>query len=109
MASTPDQKNALPALAIIGNKELVEGFLALGFSVYPAVKQEEIEAALQEVVRKGCAVCLIETKAFRQIKAQLALFEARTMPVFIPFSKESGESALQDAVREIRLRATGKV
>jgi len=105
----PDQKNVEPALAIIGNEELVEGFRALGFSVYPAVRQQEIEAALQEVVRKGCAVCLIETKAFGLVKEQLALFETRTMPVFIPFSKDSGVSALQDAVREIRLRATGKV
>lgn len=107
--SMPDQEKNQQPLAIIGNEEVVAGFRALGFRVYPAAGLQETRKALQEALRQRPGVCLIEADTYALVKQDLAVYEAAAMPVFVPFSKDAGVPALQGLLKEIRLRATGKL
>lgn len=99
--------NAQP-LAIIGRKDVVEGFRAFGFQVYPAQEPAEIRASLEEAVRQGAAVCLLEQEAYRFAQEEVDKYKSRPFPVFIPFSKEIDHTLLEGIVRDVRRRATGR-
>lgn len=101
------EMNAQP-LAIIGRKDVVEGFRAFGFEVYPAQEPAEIRAALAQAVRQGVAVCLLEQEAYRFAQEEMDKHKSRPFPVFIPFSKEKDRTLMEAIVRDVRRRATGR-
>ncbi|MFH0738477.1 MAG: V-type ATP synthase subunit F [Candidatus Omnitrophota bacterium] len=95
-------------LAIIGAPDLVLGFGALGFQVYAADNKEGTEAALLDSVQKGSAVCLVQEELYRLARERINSFRDLPFPVFIPLSSKDKSAVLEEMVKDIRLRATGK-
>ncbi|MBM3254722.1 MAG: hypothetical protein FJZ08_00245 [Candidatus Omnitrophica bacterium] len=104
----PNEDISGETLAIIGTPDLVLGFRALGFHVYPVNNKEETEVALADSVQKGCAVCLVEEEFYGLSSERIGSFRELPLPVFIPLSSEDKSAVLEGMVRDIRLRATGK-
>ena len=102
------EDSAKMCLAIVGSPDLVLGFKALGFQVYPAGGKEEAEAGLKEAIQRGCAVCLIQEDLYRFSRESIESYKELAFPIVMPFSKELKNQPLEELIKDIRLRATGK-
>jgi len=103
----PEQTPLGKPLAIIGEEDLVSGFRALGFSVYPVTGPEEFSKALVEALDSKPAICLVQDTVYRQQKERIDVYRSAALPVFIPFAKNGEVPLLEEMVKGIRLRATG--
>ena len=103
----PEEKYLNKTLAVVGDEDVVLGFRALGFKVYPVSGTDESKAKLEEIVQEKCAVCLIQESVYLAAEEEINKYKNLPLPVFIPFSKNSQTDLLKKTVRDIRLRATG--
>lgn len=103
----PEEKYLNNTLAVVGDEDVVLGFRALGFRVYPVSGTAESKATLEEIVQEKCAVCLVQDNVYLTVQEEINKYKNLPLPVFIPFSKTSQTDLLKKAVRDLRLRATG--
>ncbi len=96
-------------LAIIGEEDIVLGFKALGFMVYPLKDLEEAKLRLAEIVKANKGACLIQDDIYEKLKIEIDSYKREPLPIFIPFSKTAGTKILDGIIKNIRLRATGTV
>lgn len=94
-------------LAILGRPDVVLGFKALGFSVYPAQGTEEGSSLIDKIVAEKPAICLVEEEIYLAAQAKISSYRHLPVPIFIPFAKDERAETLERLTREIRLRATG--
>jgi vacuolar-type H+-ATPase subunit F/Vma7 len=105
----PEDNTINNAIAIVADEDIVSGFKAMGFKVYPVKEPQEAKSALEEVVGGKNAVCLVQDDIYQKAESQINSYRTLPLPVFIPFSRGAQENLLQEMVKEIRLRATGTV
>jgi vacuolar-type H+-ATPase subunit F/Vma7 len=122
----PETKETISPLVIVGDEDVVLGFKALGFKVYPVRNTANLTnrpivsngvdplksegnwgTILEEIVESGAAVCLLQDNFYKSAETELAAYQRLTMPVFIPFAKDGGMSILTEMVKNIRIKATG--
>ncbi|MDD5004986.1 MAG: V-type ATP synthase subunit F [Candidatus Omnitrophica bacterium] len=94
-------------LAIAGHEDIVTGFKALGFNVYPVKEAEDFKKALEEIVQQNSAVCLVQDDIYRAAEAEINNYKHLAFPIFIPFAKDFKMNSLDTIVKDLRLRATG--
>jgi len=105
----PDTLAADKALAIIGDEDVILGFKALGFNTYLPGGVEDLKTILGNLVKENCAICLIQDDYYKTAQGDIDYFRILPLPVFIPFSKDGSMAGLKRTVKDIRLRATGKL
>jgi vacuolar-type H+-ATPase subunit F/Vma7 len=94
-------------LAVLGDKDLVLGFKALGFKVWAAEDSQGYKTALDEIIANRVAVCMVQDNIYQAIKDQINNYKSLPLPVFIPFSKTKDTRLLDGILKDIRLKATG--
>jgi len=96
-------------IAIIGDKDLVEGFTAAGFQVFsPEDEKEEIVSALNEVVRNDFSICFILERFALKVKEQIRELGSKTYPAIIILPDYRNDFGLNaEFLKEIIVRATG--
>ncbi len=96
-------------IAIIGDKDLVEGFTAAGFQAFfPEDKKEKIASALNEVVRNDFSLCFILERFALKVKEQIRELDRKTYPVIVllpDYREDFGLTA--ESLKEVIVRATG--
>ena len=96
-------------IAIIGDKDLVEGFTAAGFQAFfPGDKKEEIVSALNEVVRNNFSICFILERLALRVKEQIRELGPKTYPAIIvlpDYREDFGLTA--EFLKEVIVRAIG--
>jgi vacuolar-type H+-ATPase subunit F/Vma7 len=102
----PEQINE-NALAILGNPDVVLGFKALGFAVYPSQNAEDWPRLVDKIVSERAAICLVEEQIYLLIRDKINSYRQLPLPIFIPFAKDKRTETLDSITKEIRLRATG--
>ncbi len=95
------------ALAILGNPDVILGFKALGFSVYPSEKPEDYPQLIEKIVSDKKAICLVEEEIYLKTQDKINSYRYAPLPIFIPFAQDKITQLLDGITREIRLRATG--
>ncbi len=105
----PDTLSTENPLAIIGNEDVILGFKALGFNTYSPGGAEDLKIILANLVKENCGVCLIQDDYYKTAQEDIDYFRSLLLPVFIPFSRDGGMAGLKRRVKDIRLRATGKL
>ncbi len=92
-------------IAVIGGRETVMGFKALGLETYPAADAAEASAVLKKLTRESddYAIIYIEETLAQYMSAEIDKFKDRHTPAFnlIPGREGSiglGQSALKAAV-----------
>ena len=96
-------------IAVIGDKDLTEGFAAAGFQVFsPEDKETAIASALDEVVRDNFSICFILEKLALKIKEKIRELGARSYPaiVILPDYREN-LSLTDEFLKDIIVRAIG--
>jgi len=96
-------------LVIIGKKDSVSGFSALGFKVYAVEQALQFKELLGEIVGNKPSICLVEEDVYRNAQEEIRAYKNLPLPIFLPFSSRGSSRALNDLVKDIRLRATGTI
>ena len=95
------------SLAILGHPDIILGFKALGFAMYPSQEPEDLPQLLDQIISDKVAICLVEEEIFVLARDKIDSYRHLPLPIFIPFAKDKRTEVLDSITREIRLRATG--
>ena len=97
-------------IAVVGGRETVMGFKALGLDVFPVISNDEALAVFKKLTKENesYAIIYVEETFFKALSAEIDRFKDSPTPavILIPGREGSlglGQSALQSAV----LRAVG--
>lgn len=97
-------------IAVIGAKDTVLGFKALGLDIRMASSAEEAKTALQELTAEGqeYAIIYIEETLAQYLTAEIARFKDRVTPAVILIPGRDGSIGLgQTALKSAVERAVG--
>ena len=95
-------------VGIIGDKDTVMGFLALGIDIFPAYSAEEIKKTIHKLAEKEYAIIYITEEASLKAKESLAKYKDMELPAFIVLPGIGGSMGLgMNEVRESAKRAIG--
>ena len=95
-------------VGIIGDKDTVMGFLALGIDIFPAYSAEEIKKTIHKLAEKEYAIIYITEEASLKAKESLAKYKDMELPANIVIPGIGGSMGLgMNEVRESAKRAIG--
>ena len=91
----------MPSVAVIGDRERVAGFAALGLDGYPAHTRAEAETALEKAQRAGCALILVTAEAVSERLDRLRQKEG-PLVLILPDEAKPGQAdrALETVLRQ---------
>ena len=93
-------------IAVLGDRESVLGFLALGLEVRPAETAQEGREALRELAQT-CAVIFV-TETAQELAPEIARYKDVPRPAILPIPGKAGPMGLGgDAVHRAVQRAVG--
>jgi len=95
-------------IGIIGDKDSILGFLALGIDIFPAYTAEDIKKTMHRLVEKGYAIIYITEQASLEAKESIARYKDLELPAIIVIPGIQGSMGLgMNEVRESAKRAIG--
>ena len=77
-------------IAVLGDRESVMGFKALGLEVFPAETVEEAKAALHRLAKDNCAVVYLTEQYAAQMEAEIARYKDALTPAIILIPGKAG-------------------
>lgn len=81
-------------IAVIGDRDSIYGFAALGLSIYPTEDSRTAAETIQKLANSGCAVIFITEKLAAQLPEVLEAYSKRTLPSLIPIPGVSGNTGV---------------
>lgn len=95
-------------VGIIGDKDSILGFLALGIDIFPAYTPEDIKKTIHNLAEKEYAIIYITEEASLQAKESIAKYKDFELPAIIVIPGIGGSMGLgMNEVRESAKRAIG--
>ncbi len=95
-------------IAVLGDRESVLGFMALGFSVFAVNDKEEAEKVLTSLAKENYAVIYLTEAIMQQIQETIDQYRDAPIPAIIPIPGKEGPLGL--GMRNVKLsveRAVG--
>ena len=77
-------------IAVVGEKESVLGFKAVGFAVFETAAPQEAEETVRRLAKEGYAVIFVTEEEAEGAKEMIARFAAEPLPAIIPIPGASG-------------------
>lgn len=81
-------------IAVIGDKDSVQGFLALGLSVYAERNAADAEERLKTLAREGCAIIYITENLAQHMMDTIAKYSEEKLPAVILIPNNAGSLGL---------------
>lgn len=95
-------------IAVIGEKESVLGFRAVGFEVHEVATPQEAEATLHRLAAEDCGIIFITEQALAPILSVMDRYKDNRLPAIIPIPGRSGPMGLgMQSVKKSVERAVG--
>ncbi|WMI80308.1 V-type ATP synthase subunit F [Anaerotignum sp. MB30-C6] len=95
-------------VGIIGDKDSILGFLALGIDIFPAYNADEVKKTIHKLAEKDYAIIYITEKASLMAKESIAKYKDFELPAIIVIPGVGGSMGLgMNEVRESAKRAIG--
>ncbi len=95
-------------IGVLGDKDSVLGFLALGLSVYPVKNKTEAESMLNNLVNEEFALVFITESTAKDIMPLIEKYKERAFPVIVLIPGIFGtENIGMNAVKKAVERAVG--
>lgn len=82
------------SIAVIGEKESVLGFKAVGFSVYETTTPAEAEAAVDRLAKAQVGIIFITEEALAPIAHVMDRYKDAQLPAIIPIPGRAGSLGL---------------
>lgn len=81
-------------VAVVGDKDSILGFKALGVATYPVTGSEEAVRALQEITREKVAVVCITEAVAQQVQPQIDELNKKLLPAVVLIPNNQGTLGL---------------
>lgn len=95
-------------IAVLGDRESVLGFKALGLDVYPAETVDEARDTLHHLAKSDCAVVYLTEQFGAQMEAEIARYKDQLTPAIILIPGKEGSLGIGMAnVKNAVERAVG--
>ena len=95
-------------IAVVGEKESVLGFKAVGFAVFETAAPQEAEETVRRLAKEGYGIIFITEQAPAPILPILNDYKDRRIPAIIPIPGRQGTMGLgMTSVRQSVERAVG--
>ena len=95
-------------IAVLGDRESVLGFKALGLDVYPAETVDEARETLHQLSKGDCAVVYLTEQFGAQMEAEIARYKDQLTPAIILIPGKEGSLGIGMAnVKNAVERAVG--
>ena len=95
-------------VGIIGDKDSIMGFLALGIDTFPAYEADEIKRTIHKMAEENYAVIYITEQASLLAKDFIARYKDNPLPAIIVIPGIGGSMGLgMNEIRESSKRAIG--
>ncbi len=95
-------------ISVVGDRESVMLFKAVGLDVRYAGNTREIEAAIHALAREGAPVIYVTEEAAALAKDAIALYNTATFPAIIPIPGKDGVTGFgMDGIRKNVEKAIG--
>ncbi|WP_027398843.1 V-type ATP synthase subunit F [Anaerovorax odorimutans] len=95
-------------VGIIGDKDSILGFLALGIDVFPAYNADEVKKTIHGLAEKDYAIIYITEQASLMAKDSIAKYKDFELPAIIVIPGVEGSMGLgMNELRESAKRAIG--
>ncbi|MCI8538643.1 MAG: V-type ATP synthase subunit F [Oscillospiraceae bacterium] len=95
-------------IAVLGDRESVLGFKALGLDVYPAETVDEARETLHQLAKGDCAVVYLTEQFGAQMEAEIARYKDQLTPAIILIPGKEGSLGIGMAnVKNAVERAVG--
>lgn len=96
-------------IAVIGDRDSVLGYMALGFAARSVSSPEEAASALHDLARSGDVGVIFITENFaRSIEDDIAKYKDKITPAVVPIPGREGSTGYGMAnLKNAALRATG--
>jgi V/A-type H+-transporting ATPase subunit F len=95
-------------IAVLGDRESVMGFKALGLDVYPAETVDEARETLHRLAKEDCAVIYLTEQLGIQMEAEIAHYKDQLTPAIILIPGKEGSLGIGMAnVKQTVERAVG--
>ena len=95
-------------VGVIGDKDSVMGFLALGIDIFPVYEAEEIKKTIYKLVEEEYAIIYVTEQVALSAKDTIARYKDNQLPAIIVVPSITGNLGLGlNEVRESAKRAIG--
>lgn len=85
---------AMYKIGVIGDRDSVLGFMAVGFSVRTAENDVQASDALRELAGDGCAAVFITEELAQKIPSDIAKYKDKTLPAIVMIPSKDGSLGL---------------
>ena len=99
---------SMPKIAVIGDRDSILGFKAVGVSTFPVTGSEEVAEALRRVAGGDYGVVFIPEQAADEAREAVSEASRRNTPILVPIPSSRGSLGLGMAqIRRSVERAVG--
>ena len=81
-------------IAVLGDRDSIYGFSALGLDIYPAEAREEGARLLKKLADNAYAVIYITEAMAQELEAEIDEYRTRQWPAIIPIPGVSGNTGM---------------
>lgn len=95
-------------IGVIGDKESILGFKAVGLEVFPCDRAEEAKQVLKEIGKSDFAILYITEQLFQYLGEEVEAYKDARLPAIIPIPSKDGSLGIgMDSVKKSVERAVG--
>ncbi|MDD4376988.1 MAG: V-type ATP synthase subunit F [Eubacteriales bacterium] len=95
-------------IGVIGDRESVLGFKAVGLDVFPCNKSDQAKDILHDIAKENYAIIYITEKLAKEIEEEIDKYKDSRLPAIIPIPNKDGPLGTgMDSVRKSVERAVG--
>jgi vacuolar-type H+-ATPase subunit F/Vma7 len=95
-------------VAVIGEKDMVFAFRALGFKTYSPRHLDEAREILEGLEKDNIALCFLHQSYFQQLQEEREVLGKKFVPVVVGFSDYTKiTDHLENMMKEMAVKATG--
>lgn len=77
-------------IAVIGDKESILGFSAIGMDIYPAYEEEEVKRIIPQLIEENYAILYITENASRKVEKYLEKLKKNKIPAIVTIPNNTG-------------------
>jgi V/A-type H+-transporting ATPase subunit F len=96
-------------IAVIGDKDFISGFKALGCVLYPVDETTDLQSLLTKVIEENFLFIFILEKYALRLKDLFKQYSQRARPLIIPLSDFRADLSLtENLLSDLTVKAVGK-
>lgn len=95
-------------IAVVGDKESIFGFSAIGMDIYPAYEEDEIKSLIPKLIEENYAIIYITENVSIKAKKYLEKLQKNKIPAIITIPSNTGSLNYgENRIKEMVQKAVG--